>query len=78
MTKAQQYGLLCFMSAMVGAKGVHWLITPHVDAALSRTWAVLAQVCVGFGCAVFAYRRSRQLQIAAQAGPESEQHVPNA
>lgn len=77
-TKAQQYGLLSFLSAMAGSQGVHWFITPHADASLLQTWAVAAQVFVGFAFAAFAYRRSRQAQASAQPASEAAQHSPDA
>jgi len=42
------YFLAAFLSLLVGAQGVHWLITPpSYSASNARWWAVVAQAVLG-------------------------------
>lgn len=68
--QAFDWGTLAGMLFMVGANGVHWMITPmrHPHASPLETWSVIAQIVLGFGVGIYLYA-SRRPRAEESHGP---------
>jgi uncharacterized membrane protein YjjP (DUF1212 family) len=57
------YFLAGFLTLLVAAQAIHWLITPSSNpASYGRWWAVVAQAVLGSGFAVWFFLRARRLR----------------
>ena len=68
--QAFDWGALAGMMIMVGAQGVHWMITPigHPHASALQTWGVVVQIALGFGVGIYVYA-SRRPRAEQSRGP---------
>lgn len=68
--QAFDWGTLAGMLFMLGAYGVHWMITPmsHPRAGPLETWSAVTQIVLGFGAGIYLYA-SRRPRVGHHEGP---------